>query len=151
MEFQWHFSHLQVQYDTTRVETTTHVMPVLKRSLSMLMTLDLACRATRKSLQTIRHRLRLPNTHRNGLTMSRNASDFLNPRQEALTLVHKVSKFVPTVLSVKVDSDSTRSVELWDRLLSRLYEDLATEHTRPIQIAGKSTYHLPAKNIDAYP
>jgi len=102
-----------------------------------------ACRPTRKILQKVaRHSLRLSNTYPSGFATSSASqnttipSDFLSPRQETLTLVHRVSKFIPAALSLKVDSDSTRSVELWDRILSRLYQDLDNEYARPINLIG---------------
>lgn len=69
-------------------------------------------------------------------------SDFLSPRQEALTLVHKVAKFIPAAFSLKPDSESTRYVELWDRILSRVRQDLAAEHVRPTKIVGKFNFLL---------
>lgn len=107
-----------------------------------------ACRSTRKTLQKVlRHGLRFSHTYPIGFATSSVSpttipSDFLSPRQETLTLVHRVSKFIPAALSLKIDSDSARSVELWDRILSRIYQDLDNEHARPINLVGKCTHYF---------
>ena len=100
-----------------------------------------ACRASLTALKTVaRYGLRLSNSFRIGLaTSSRhsstNADDCPTLRQETLTVVYKVSKFI---LSQTTDSDSsTRFVQLWDRILSRIRQDLTTENARPIRVVGK--------------
>ena len=99
-------------------------------------------KVARKSFQTVaRHGWRFSSI--GFTTVSRNGpvpGDILSPRQEVLTLVHKVAGFMPVALSLKPDSDSTRYLELWDRILSRVYQDLAAEHVRPTKIVGKYSF-----------
>jgi len=81
------------------------------------------------------------NAYRKGFTTSPAAragptQDFPSPRHEALTLLHKTSKLLPSIPSQKTTSGITRTGELWNSVLSQAHIDLSTTEERPIKVVG---------------
>jgi hypothetical protein len=99
----------------------------------------LTCRSLRKSLWKIAenkcyHVLPLQmgfpaarNTH------SKADNDLISPKHEALTLLHKVSKFLPLALDQKGIGPRTSH---WNDILSRIHRDLSSQEERPVKLLG---------------
>jgi len=61
------------------------------------------------------------------------ANDLVSPRHQTLTLLHKVSKFLPIVPKRPGASEPTPSLE---HAISQLHQDLSTTSERPVKIVG---------------
>ncbi len=102
----------------------------------------LACRSLRKSLWKIAenkwYRVLLSNASQIGFSATRNThfkadNDLISPKHEALTLLHKVSKFLPLALDQKGIVPQTSH---WDDILSRIHRDLSSQEDRPVKLVG---------------
>ena len=99
----------------------------------------LTCRSLRKSLaEKKRYHVLLPNALQMGFPAPRNIhskadKDLISPKHEALTLLHKVSKFLPLALDQK---GIVPRPSRWNDILSRIHRDLSSQEERPVKLVG---------------
>src|SRR3954453_12450532 len=67
-------------------------------------------------------------------SISKATHDFPSPRHEALTLLHKTNKLLPSILDSSRIFASSNSKDVWDGLLSQAHEDLSTAEERPVKV-----------------
>ncbi|KAF9529237.1 hypothetical protein CPB83DRAFT_765399 [Crepidotus variabilis] len=61
-------------------------------------------------------------------------NDVVSPRQEALTLLHKAFKVIPTSLDQKGLEQISTNGDAWNRILSKAHEDLSTAEERSVNV-----------------